>query len=228
MTVPANQDVKVSRFFSGFAETWDVLYGGRRNALWRLVDHVFRRDIYERYHLTFERLGSDLSGKTVLDVGCGSGVYCVEAARRGAAKVVGIELAEGMIKLAATRCMEAGQGRVCAFRVTGFPPDRPVDLLNETYDYAIVMGVMDYVEDAALFLGPLRLLVREFAVLSFPGKHWLRGPLRQWRYKLLGRCAVYNYDEASIRTTCQQAGFAHVDVRRVSHSGICFIVTAFT
>ena len=142
MTAKHGENADVSRFFSSFANDWDSLYDGRRGAFWRFIDREFRRDIYDRYLLTFERLGVDLTGKTVLDVGCGSGVYCAEAARLGATRVVGIDGAPKMVELATARCREAARGTTCAFRVTGFPPDDPVDLLQMEYDYAIVMGVM--------------------------------------------------------------------------------------
>jgi SAM-dependent methyltransferase len=35
----------------------------------------------------------EFGGKTVIDIGCGSGVLCVEAARRGASEVVGVDAA---------------------------------------------------------------------------------------------------------------------------------------
>ena len=217
----------VNRFFSGFAETWDSLYGGRRSYPVRMFDHAFRRDIYERYELTFDHLGADLTGKTVLDVGCGSGVYCFEAARRHASRVVGIDVAEGMIQMARDRSRELGYDGVCEFVPCGLPPGRDVPALRQTYDYAIVMGVTDYVQDVDEFLRALFPLVAGSAILSFSGKHWLRAPLRRHRYRLLGRCPVYTYDDKSIRRACAQGGFERVDIRRLDHSGICYIVRAF-
>ncbi len=104
MTPYDEQEAKTGEFFSGFAAKWDSLYGGKRNLFWRVLDNWLRRDIQQRYQLTFERLGPDLRGQTVLDIGCGSGIYCFEAARRGADRVVGIDLAEGMISLARQDC----------------------------------------------------------------------------------------------------------------------------
>lgn len=216
----------VRRFFSAFATRWDSLYGRRRNVFWRAFDHVLRRDVYERYQLTFEQLGPDLTGASVLDVGCGSGIYCFEAARRGASRVVGIDIAEDMVALARARRGEETRGDACEFIVSEFPSTRSLPGLPSAFDYAIVMGVMDYVADAESFLAALRPLVRCKAVLSFPGRHWLRGPLRQYRYRMLGRCDVHNYDEDPIRRACARAGFGGIDVKRLDHSGICYIVTA--
>lgn len=224
MTQVVAQDRQVSRFFSEFAEAWDTLYGGKRNAFWRAFDRSFRRDIYERYVLTFEHLGTDLAGRSVLDIGCGSGIYCFEAALRGAARVVGVDAAPGMIDLARLSAAKATRGDVCEFRAAQFPPAQGEVLPGAPYDHAIVMGVMDYVADAEALLAALRPVVSGSAVLSFPGKHWFRGPVRRWRYRLLGRCEVYTYDESFIRSACERAGFSRVEVTRLNHSGVCYIV----
>jgi 2-polyprenyl-3-methyl-5-hydroxy-6-metoxy-1,4-benzoquinol methylase len=226
VTTTSPQSESVRRFFSGFAAQWDSLYGARRNVAWRAFDQAFRRDIYERFQLTWDGIGAQLSGATVLDIGCGSGVYCFEAARRGAARVVGIDIAEDMVHLAAAHAASERGGHVCEFEASAFPPDGPVPVLADSYDFAIVMGVMDYVADADAFLRAMRPLVRRRAMLSFPGQHWLRAPLREYRYRLLGRCEIYTYDEASIRQACLSAGFDRVTIRRLNHSGICYIVSA--
>ncbi|MGH7506560.1 MAG: hypothetical protein ACRELX_12945, partial [Longimicrobiales bacterium] len=70
-----------ARFFDGFATTFDTLYDGQRGPLMRWLDQRYRSDIEIRYRLTFERLG-DLTGYTVLDIGCGSGPYLVAALRQ--------------------------------------------------------------------------------------------------------------------------------------------------
>lgn len=51
----------------------------------------------------FLALLPDLSGKAVLDLGCGKGERCVDFIRRGAAKVVGIDISENMLSEAQAR-----------------------------------------------------------------------------------------------------------------------------
>ena len=48
------------------------------------------------------RLPEDLSGKTVLDIGCNSGMLCFECKRRGADRVVGIDLQANRLAQART------------------------------------------------------------------------------------------------------------------------------
>ncbi len=222
---PQERPDRVGEFFSKFAGSWDSLYGAKRNVLWRLIDDLFRRDIYERYQLTFAELGKDLSGKALIDVGCGSGVYCFEAAKRGASRVVGLDVSEGMIALARSEAAASPVRRSCEFACSAFPPATTSDVIKEKFDDAIVMGVMDYVADATEFLSRLRPLVSDRVMVSFPGRHWLRAPLRSYRYKLLGRCAIYTYDQKEIENAFASAGFNSFTVKRLNHSGICYFVT---
>jgi toxoflavin synthase len=51
-------------------------------------------------HFTLFKLLGDLSGKSVLDLACGEGFYMRFIKRRGAARVVGVDISQGMIDLA--------------------------------------------------------------------------------------------------------------------------------
>lgn len=56
-----------------------------------------------RYYIeghTFLQLIGDVEGMSVLDLACGEGFYTRELRRRGASRVVGVDLSEGMIDLA--------------------------------------------------------------------------------------------------------------------------------
>jgi len=55
-----------------------------------------------------ERLCGGLSGKRVLDVGCGGGILAESMARRGAAAVLGIDLAVKPLRVAELHAIEAG------------------------------------------------------------------------------------------------------------------------
>jgi SAM-dependent methyltransferase len=55
--------------------------------------HDFLRD-YASTIRYLDRFGQviDLAGKSILDIGCGTGTLCIEAARRGATRIVGVDL----------------------------------------------------------------------------------------------------------------------------------------
>lgn len=57
----------------------------------------------EMFNVLLSWLPDDLSGKQVLDAGCGTGAFSIACARRGA-EVVGIDLSPSLIQLANERC----------------------------------------------------------------------------------------------------------------------------
>jgi ubiquinone/menaquinone biosynthesis C-methylase UbiE len=213
-----NHEPNAAAFFDGFAEAFDTIYDQKRNRFMRWMDCTFRSDMFIRYALTFEALGQ-LDGSTVLDIGCGSGPYVVEAFNRGASRVTGIDPAPKMLALVRQRLRDNNIHETRCLLHTGIFPGVSV----EPHDYAIVMGVMDYVADPQTFLNALRPIVKRLAVISFPSEHWFRTPFRKIRYRLR-RCPVYFYDEAQIREFCSKAGFTELDIRKISGAGMDFHV----
>jgi len=210
-------DRLVGTYFDKAAVTFDTFYDGKRSRFMRWVDKKFRSDMFERFRLTFEAL-DPLEGRTALDIGCGSGPYVVEAARRGARQVTGLDMSPGMIALATQRADAAGLSEKCKFTLGNFPKDAP----QGQFDYAIVMGVTDYVPDTAAFLRAVAKLVKRRAVLSFPSKHWFRTPVRKMRY-WIKRCPVYFFDMGQIERLMTDAGFLHVSVEKIPGAGMDYV-----
>lgn len=218
-TTTTPSDARAGKFFHRFADTFDSLYDGKRGPVWRFLDATFRRDIIERFELTFERLG-DLHGKTVVDIGCGSGVYLREALARGAAKVVGVDPAPRMLDLARERIQQTTDGSRFELVCSTFPAKLPV----ERADAAIVMGVMDYIADPAAFLSGLRDLIRGgTAAISFPSRHWLRSPIREFRYSLRN-CPIYLYRRPAIEELLARVGLTPIKIQKIDGAGQDFHV----
>ena len=78
---PTDHGTSVGTYFDKAATTWDTFYDHKRSALMRWVDQKFRSDVFNRYRLTFEEI-SDCTGKTLLDVGCGSGPIASKPPKR--------------------------------------------------------------------------------------------------------------------------------------------------
>lgn len=205
-------------FFDRFAETFDTFYDARRSPFMQWVDRTYRQDMFERFSLTFERLG-DLTGKRGLDIGCGSGPYVSEALRRGAAEVVALDPAPGMLELTLRRVEKLGQLDKITLTEGYFPAVTPPG----PFDFSIIMGVLDYVEDPVTFFKGLRGILTGTAAVSFPSKHWFRTPIRKFRYKLRN-CPVYFYDERMIRSIGEQAGFGKVDIIKIDGAGMDYHV----
>src|SRR4030095_12289915 len=141
-------DRLAAEFFDSFATSFDTIYDHKRNALMRCVDRNFRSDMFIRFARTFDALG-ELKAKTVLDIGCGSGPYVVEALCRGARHVTAADPPPRMLELVRERLAFSGLTHRCAI-VEGLFPG--VDL--SPHDHVIVVGVMDYVDPGA-FLNAL-------------------------------------------------------------------------
>lgn len=88
----------------------------------------------------FKALFPDLSGKSVLDLGCGYGWHCKYAVECGAKQVLGIDLSEKMIQEA----NEKNADPKITYRVCGLDEyDYPAD----SYDCVISNLVLHYIAD---------------------------------------------------------------------------------
>lgn len=205
-------------FFDGFAETFDTFYDGKRSVVMQWIDRRYRHDMFARYSLTFERLG-DMTGKRVLDIGCGSGPYVAEALKRGAAEVVALDPAPSMLQLTRQRIEKLGKLEKLTVVEGYFPEKAPPG----PFDFAIIMGVLDYVADPVTFFRGLRGILTGTAAVSFPSQHWFRTPIRKVRYKLRN-CPVYFYTEQRIRSIGKEAGFGTVDIIKIPGAGMDYHV----
>lgn len=218
MNTNNQHDKKVSTYFDRASFSFDTFYDHKRSVFMQWVDRKFRSDVFERYFKTFEAL-EPLIGKTVLDIGCGSGPYIVEAAKRGSIRVVGIDMAESMLDLARKRVASAGISDKCEFILGTFPKDSP----QEIFHYSITMGVMDYIAEPLSFLTKLAGVVQNKSVLSFPCYHWYRTPIRKFRY-WLKQCPVYFYKIQNIEAMAKSAGFSQVQIDKIPGAGQDYFV----
>jgi SAM-dependent methyltransferase len=206
------------RFFDQFADVFDTFYDGKRSPWMQWVDQRFRSDMFLRYSLAFDFLG-DLAEKRVLDIGCGSGPYIAEALKRGATHVTGIDPAPRMLELARQRVSGLGMGDRVQLVEGYFPRVCPVG----PYDAAIVMGLMDYVDDAPAFLEALRSVLTGRAAISFPSTHWFRTPLRKVRYRLR-RCPVRFYTRPEIDRLARSLLPGRHELTKIPGAGMDYVL----
>lgn len=95
-------------------------------------------------------LPEDLSGKRILDAGCGTGAFAVEAAMRGA-EVVAIDLSHTLVELAKTRLPAELAGRI------DFRSGDMLDASLGSFDHVVAMdSIIHYqTEDAVNALAVL-------------------------------------------------------------------------
>jgi 2-polyprenyl-3-methyl-5-hydroxy-6-metoxy-1,4-benzoquinol methylase len=196
---------KVRSHFHADARRFDAIYEDEKNPLTRFVDNVWRGVVRRRFVLTLDKL-EPLAGKSVLDVGCGSGRYCIAYAERGARRVVGVDFAAGMIELACQHARRAGVNDRCEFRAGKFPEA----VQGETFDACTAMGFFDYIAEPAPIVSRMRELTRSTMIMSFPKSREWRAPVRRVRFWAKG-CPLYLYSEPQVKTILARAGVTLYD-----------------
>ena len=106
----------------------------------------------------------DLNGKTVLDLGCGFGEHCMYFAKKGAIKVVGIDISEKMLKVAKT---ENGAQNIIYHRMAM----ENISELDEYFDVVISSLAFHYVEDFKKLIQDCFDLLKPGGVLIFSQEH---------------------------------------------------------
>jgi len=105
--------------------------------------------------------GSDMTGKSVLDVGCYYGLYSHEAKRRGARRVVGVELNEERWRIASqiARYMDEG--------VEVLHGDALKLELSEKFDLVLFLSVLHHVKKPVEVMERLVDLCSDTVVVEF-------------------------------------------------------------
>lgn len=163
-------------------------------------------------------LPADLSGRRVLDAGCGTGAFAVEAARRGA-EVVAIDVAPTLIALAGERApRDLGAGSV-DFRVGDM-----LDPALGAFDHVVSMDALIHYEkaDAVRALAALAGRTRESIVFTFAPRTPLLGAMHA-AGKMFPRSdrspAIHPVSpaalESAIRAHAELRGWAPARSRRV-------------
>jgi 2-polyprenyl-3-methyl-5-hydroxy-6-metoxy-1,4-benzoquinol methylase len=191
--------------FHADARRFDAIYESKKGLPARFVDNVWRSVVRRRLDLTLAEL-APLRGKSVLDVGCGSGRYCLAYAERGAVRVVGVDFAPGMIELANEYARRLNLEGRCEFRVGAFPEA----VHDGLFDACTAMGFFDYVEHPAPMIARMWELTRSTMVMSFPKRREWRVPPRRLRFALMG-CPLFLYSESQVRALLKDAGVIRYD-----------------
>lgn len=178
---------RTQKFFDGYAADFDALYGTRRSLINRVVNPLLRRSMKLRYQRTLESC-DPIEGAEVLDVGCGPGHYLVALLRRGAARAVGLDFAEGMLEIAGARAETCGVADRCELVHTSFEDFEP----KRPFDYVILNGFMDYTPDPATIIRKAMGMATRRGFFSFPAAGGILGWQRRFRYR--SRCDLYLYD----------------------------------
>jgi len=199
---------KVRDHFHDDAERFDAIYGEKKGAFQKFIDNYWRGVVQKRLEINVEKL-QPLKGKTILDVGCGSGRFCIAFALKGAEKVIGIDFAQAMIEIADKLATEAGVEDKCEFVIGGFPEAISED--DGPFDACTANGFFDYVEYPVPIITRMRELTRGKMIMSFPKAVEWRVPIRRVRFWLKGT-PLFLYNEAQVRDIMKHSGVTDYNI----------------
>lgn len=187
--------MRVKEYFERCADRFDGFYRDERRGIFQQAAHVmFRKPgLVRRFQATMDILG-DVKDKSILDVGCGSGIYSVYLARQGA-MVTGLDFSSSMLSLARRNAAEEG----CTVDfVSG-------DFLEfgegRRFEHLLFIGVFDYVkeDDIPAYFEKAVRLADDKIVSTFPKRYT---PQSLIRYIWLKRqdCPVYFYSRGQVES----------------------------
>ncbi|MDO5409857.1 MAG: class I SAM-dependent methyltransferase [Lachnospiraceae bacterium] len=119
-----------------------------------------------------------LSGKNVLDLGCGYGWHCKYAAEQGAESVLGLDLSEKMIKEAKARNADSKiTYRVCGLQEYEYPA--------ESWDFVVSNLVLHYIADLDAVYRRVYRTLKPGGVFLFNIEHpvFTAGVNQDWIYE---------------------------------------------
>src|SRR3954463_8842263 len=115
----------------------DHFLGSYPEGLWRAIEPVVPRD---------------LTGKTVLDIGCNAGFFSIEMSRRGAARVLAVDHDERYLEQARLAVEVAGARNAELRRLSVYD----IAEVGEKFDLVVFMGVFYHLRHPLLALDLVR------------------------------------------------------------------------
>lgn len=208
MSLQQSDSEKVKSTFESYAGRFDQIYESaeHKSPLSRWIDNRFRKSMYGRFQETLQNLSTN-DIQSILDVGCGSGRYCVEYLRMGK-KVVGIDVASEMLKIAERVCKSDFPNGQVKFICANYLDHQ----FDEKFDAAVLMGLFDYIEDPGRLLKKLKSDVTKFIFASFPRSGNFLNAIRKVRYRYFKNCPLYYHSKEELGLLMRMSGFHKYDI----------------
>jgi 2-polyprenyl-3-methyl-5-hydroxy-6-metoxy-1,4-benzoquinol methylase len=203
-------EIEIQReFWNSEADAFERIYSHEKSKFSTKLDQIFRKDMYERFVFTIQNC-EPITNRTFLDVGCGNGLYSLELAKKGAAKVLGIDISPVMID----RCLNAAEKEGLTDRVSFLKTDLLEYRGKDEFDVSYGIGLFDYISDPLPVLTKMREISADKAIMAFPRLWTWRAPVRKVRLSIKG-CPVFFYSRTKIDELLKAAGFSRWEVTKV-------------
>jgi len=199
-------------YWEKVAKEFDGYYQQEKSISRRVLDRIFRKGMKERVNLTLLEC-KNVSGKKILDIGCGSGRIAIELARRGA-EVVGIDFSRNMINMAASMAKKQGLSENCTFILADFMSH----VFSEKFDISLALGFFDYTDDPIPYLKKMWSITTEKCIMTFPIKFAFQVPIRIIWLKSR-KCPVYFYTKSQLERFSKE--FSRFKIKNISAQYFC-------
>jgi 2-polyprenyl-3-methyl-5-hydroxy-6-metoxy-1,4-benzoquinol methylase len=207
-----------SAYWNSEVHAFDSIYTTEKSDFSKWLDKVFRWDMYARFEYTMKK-SEPIKDRNILDVGCGTGLFSLEYARRNAKMVTGIDIAEKMIAVCKERAEKEHLSSNCEFIETDLLEFSP----KNKFDICIGIGLFDYIKNPQEVITKMHNVVDDCVIMTFPRFWTWRAPVRKARLGLRN-CSVYFYTKSRLKKLLEKAGFKHYEIESV---GKIFCVTAY-
>jgi len=126
-----------------------------------------------------ESKGINFSGTNVLDIGCAYGGFSIEAKRRGACNVYGVDIKEDCIALARVNLKDEPieLSEKCKFDVCDITSEKALSMPQKYFDIIFVTDVFEHVYDTCKLLEHIKRLVAPAGSIYFEipnGLHYFK------------------------------------------------------
>ena len=122
------------------------------DGVWTAPDHFLGDYPGAKFRRFAPHLPDDLSGKSVLDIGCNAGFYSIEMKRRGAGRVLGIDSDDRYLEQARLASETLGFDDIEFAKLDVYD----VGAIGERFDVVIFMGVLYHLRHPLLALDLVR------------------------------------------------------------------------
>ncbi len=203
-------------YFHRRIHDFDDIYRDK-TSITSFLNKTIRASVRIRFELAFHVLG-DLKGKSVLDIGCGSGRYMFESAKRGAARVVGLDAASGAIEFARNFAAELKLDERTKFIESDFLDYNP----DSYFDVIFAVGYFDYLFDPVEHIRKMLDISSGVVFASFPKRWSILSAIRKIRLALNG-CPVRYYTTKEIKRLLDEVGHKNYEIRKIFRDYILIV-----
>jgi ubiquinone/menaquinone biosynthesis C-methylase UbiE len=107
---------------------------------------------------------TNLNGKTILDIGCGTGQFAMYCIENGASKVLGIDISRNMIDQAKKENKHEKIDYICT-------PIEDLKLQNQTFDIIISSLAIHYIKNYSALIKKVSRLLNQDGEFTFSTEH---------------------------------------------------------